>query len=390
MGCGPTKEVVAPMNETIIQPVLTRFDSDCRTTNSDYDSDPFEDTLLSEKDNDSIENNTRQDDEAIARFNTDNDFIEFSLVDPQAFSDSFIQQRQQAIDNSSYRKIIDSWKPNTIEQLVDSMKSLSNGKSSIDCNWFIFYWMARNILYDAVAALGKKWGDETADTVFRERKGCCGGHANLYKCLCTELNMPCEVFGGYLKTGFGTHDGIPTAQELKLINPRDEKNVSLIPGKSYVMVLIGTSSDILLFSNIKFNDTIINGYSYIVYDIQKQFYRCYFAPVNVGKHEIIISARKHSAENNMYSSASSLYFDVNQMPKTPINFPYISQSFFDLGLQIIYPRNTSQIKIDNALNHTQILIRTPNNTLLYGDLKNSDKQIIEDGTRIYDDRRKNI
>ncbi len=70
-----------------------------------------------------------------------------------------------------------------------------------------------NILYDVVAALSKKWGDKTADTVFRERKGCCGGHANLYKCLCTELNMPCEVFGGYLKTGFGTPDGIPTAQE---------------------------------------------------------------------------------------------------------------------------------------------------------------------------------
>ncbi|CAF4166972.1 unnamed protein product, partial [Rotaria magnacalcarata] len=38
---------------------------------------------------------------------------------------SFIPQRQQAIDNHSYRTTIQSWNPNSLPQSVTAIKSLS-------------------------------------------------------------------------------------------------------------------------------------------------------------------------------------------------------------------------------------------------------------------------
>ncbi|CAF4292391.1 unnamed protein product, partial [Rotaria socialis] len=54
---------------------------------------------------------------------------DIEAADPYALNTSFIQQRQKAIDNHSYRSTIQSWRPNSLQQLVNAIKSLSENKS---------------------------------------------------------------------------------------------------------------------------------------------------------------------------------------------------------------------------------------------------------------------
>ncbi|CAF4405235.1 unnamed protein product, partial [Rotaria socialis] len=54
---------------------------------------------------------------------------DIEAADPYAFNTSFIRQRQKAIDNHSYRSTIQSWRPNSLQQLVNAIKSLSENKS---------------------------------------------------------------------------------------------------------------------------------------------------------------------------------------------------------------------------------------------------------------------
>jgi transglutaminase/protease-like cytokinesis protein 3 len=134
-----------------------------------------------------------------------NDFVEIKVADPQAFNNSFVQQRQQAMDNQSYRSTIESWHPKSLQQLVDFIKYLSRNKSLIDCHWIIFYWITLNIEYDTVSYFRKNHASQTAQDIFRTKKGVCAGYANLYKYLCDQLNISCEIVSGYSK-GYGFHD----------------------------------------------------------------------------------------------------------------------------------------------------------------------------------------
>ena len=67
-----------------------------------------------------------------------NDYVDIVDGDRQAFNNLFIKQRQNIINNPAYRTTIESWKPNSLEQLNIFLKTLSKGKSLIHCHWFIF------------------------------------------------------------------------------------------------------------------------------------------------------------------------------------------------------------------------------------------------------------
>ncbi len=121
------------------------------------------------------------------------------VSDPEAFNHLFIHQRQQAIDNHSYRTIIESWQPDSLQQFAEIIKIFSQGISFIDRYWVIFYWITCNIEYDTVAYFAKDYKDQSAEGVFRRGKGVCAGYGNLYKYLCDELQMPCEIVSGYAK-----------------------------------------------------------------------------------------------------------------------------------------------------------------------------------------------
>ena len=99
-------------------------------------------------------------------------YVDIEVADPEAFNNSFIQQRQQAIDNHSYRSTIESWHPNSLQQLAESIKAFSKEKSLIDRHWIIFYWITCNIEYDTVSYFCKNYKDQSAEGVFRTKKRC--------------------------------------------------------------------------------------------------------------------------------------------------------------------------------------------------------------------------
>ncbi|CAF3205053.1 unnamed protein product, partial [Rotaria sp. Silwood2] len=188
MGCKFTR--VTPVDEQRIRRVENNY--------NDHHDNQIDDTIITQR-------TTPLDDKFIHQLTNTNDHIEIKIADQHAFNDLFIQQRQQAINNRSYQSTIESWRPKSLQQLTETIKTFSKGKSLIDRHWIIFYWIACNIEYDTVSYFRKDYKDQTAEGVFRTRKGVCAGYANLYKYLCDKLEMQSEVVGGYSK-GYGFDD----------------------------------------------------------------------------------------------------------------------------------------------------------------------------------------
>ena len=167
----------------------------------------------------SYDNNTFEDDiQTILNMEhvrtSENNQVQIEIGYPQAFSHSFITQRQKAIEDQSYRSIIDSWHLTSLQQLTNTIKTLSTRKSLIDCYWIVFYWIAKNISYDTVASFSKMYGDQTAEDVFQTKRGVCEGYVNLYKHLCDKVDLKCEIVSGYSK-GYGIEisKGLPTEND---------------------------------------------------------------------------------------------------------------------------------------------------------------------------------
>ena len=71
-------------------------------------------------------------------------------------------------------------------------------------------WVALNIAYDAVGYQMKSYGDQSAESVFAERKGVCAGYARLTKALGQAAGLNVVVVGG-LSKGYGELGGSPHA-----------------------------------------------------------------------------------------------------------------------------------------------------------------------------------
>ncbi|CAF3039980.1 unnamed protein product [Rotaria sp. Silwood2] len=455
-------------NNSKVTPAYSSGKRQVNYNDNDSDDDNIEDdSILSHK-------NIAADDTVIARLPGATDHVQIQVDDSQAFNESFIQQRQQAINNRSYQATIESWRPKSLQQLTETIKTFSKGKSLIDRHWIIFYWIACNIEYDTVSYFSGKYGDQTAEGVFRAQKGVCAGYANLYKYLCDQLEMPCEIVSGYAKGyGFESRTDAPSktdhawnvvqidrhwylmdstwgaghlddAKEFKrelssyyflprpnemiyhhlpenekwqllrtpikmtqylqmpklrqlyfdlqieLVSPRNQAHVDLLPGKSYALIFLRTPSDVRLIANLKLNNEKIEGGHYIMFDERKQLYRCYFAPLNIGKHTITFYGKRGDSDTDQYISALDFNLDVKQKPKNAVSFPKTWKEFSNLGLEVISPQNTHLIKLNNGAGHTQILIKTPENVELLGRLENEQKQKVKGGDQVYYNRRKNI
>ncbi|CAF0891360.1 unnamed protein product [Adineta steineri] len=433
----------------------------------DADDNIIDDSILTQS-------NTFSNDDIIAKLLDIKNPINIQVADSQAFNQSLIQQRQQAIDNASYRSTIETWTPNSLQQLSDMIKSFCNGKSIIDQHWIIFYWITFNIEYDTVSYFTKDYKDQSAEGVFQNKKGVCAGYANIYKHLCDQIQLPCEAVVGYSKGyGFEDHEGAPTGTDhawnvveiyhhqylmestwgaghlndkkaferkldsyyflprpnemiyhhlpedkkwqlletsidmdefmqmpklrppyfnlnLELINPYNRGHVDLLPDRPYALVLVRVPSDVQLIADLKLNGVKLEGAQRIMFDSKKQIYCCYFAPATTGENKITVYGKRNNSSSDLYDSALELVMNINQMPTNPISFPRTWDTFFDLNLEVAWPKNTNSIKLNNACSHARILIRTPTDVELFGRLKDANQQEIINGNRIYWNKEKDI
>jgi len=412
-------------------------------------------------------------DELLLETKDEQNFVIIQVDDIDAFNESFVQQCQQVIDNQEYRSIIESWCPDSLEQLTELIKKLTENKSPIDCYWIIFYWVAYNISYDTVSYFSKNYLDQTAEGVFRNKKGVCAGYANIYKYLCDQLNISCEIVSGFSK-GYGFDDRddplsdtdhawnvieidnhkylmestwaaghltdeklferklntyyfCPRPNEmiyhhlpendkwqllktsvnktqflrmpkihplyfelnLELLHPRHQVDVDLLPHKSYALVLLKVPNNVQIIADLKLDDRKISGGHRVIYNKDKQIYYCYFAPNTIGKHKITLYGKRNETEGNVFGAVVELILLVKEMSKTPISFPSTWDRFFDFNVNVISPKNTHLITLDNK-SYAEILISTPDDVELLGRLSNADGEYILDGHQVYFNRQTNL
>ncbi|CAF0907576.1 unnamed protein product [Rotaria sp. Silwood1] len=282
-------------------------------------------------------------------------FINIEVADPAAFNDHFIQQRRQAIKNNSYRSTIESWQPDSLQQLTHFIKELSNGKSIIDRHWIIFYWITFNIEYDTVAYFAKDYKDQTAEGVFRTRKGVCAGYANLYKYLCDQLEMPCEKVSGYSKGyGFDDREDAPTETD-------HAWNAVEIYHHWYLM-----------------ESTWGAGHLDEKKEFQRKLSSYYFLP---RPNEMIYH---HLPENEKW-----------QLLQTPIKMtqylqmPHLRPEYFEFKLETIQPRHRCFVNLEHGEPFALVIMKAPANVCLIANLKLHDEKI-EGGHQVIFDKRKRL
>jgi len=345
MGCKQTK--VVPVQEPVVRQVDVDVDHNQKVFLEEYgDDDPHEGFLVPQ--------NILPDELTIHELtNTDNQ-VKIKPTDPQAFNTSFIQQRQQAIDNRSYRSTIESWKPTSLQQLAKMIQSFAQGKSIVDQHWIIFYWIVHNIAYDTVSYFSKSYADQSAEGVFQNRKGVCAGYGNLYKYLCDQLQLPCEIVSGYSKGyGFDTREGAPTETD-------HAWNAVQVDRHWYLMESTWAAGSL---TKEKVFERKLNTY--------------YFFP----RPEEMIYHHLPEEEKWQLLRNSINMDEYMKMPK-------YRPSYFDLKLKLIHPFNRAHVNLQPNKPYALVLIQAPSNVHLLTDLKLNDEKIEGGHHIIYDKRTK--
>ncbi|UJR27058.1 hypothetical protein I4U23_008362 [Adineta vaga] len=285
----------------------------------------------------------------------DDEFIDIKVVDPEAFNHVFIPQREKKINKIAYRSIIESWQPKSLPDLADILRRFSEGKSIIDRHWFIYYWTAINIEYDTVSYFTKNYADQTAEGVFRTRKGVCAGYANIYKHLCDQMQIPCEIVGGYSKGyGFDDREGAP-AETDHAWNAVEIYNHWYLLDSTWGA---GHLNDEKLF--------------------ERRLDTYYFL---ARPNEMIYH---HLPKEEKW-----------QLLETPIKMnqymmmPKLRPLYFEYGLEIIQPRNQGFVHLEPEKPYALVILKTSLDISLMAHLKRNDRTV-EGGDSVIFDKRKRV
>lgn len=108
---------------------------------------------------------------------------------------TFRQERDAVVANKRLRAAVQQWSSvGSMADLVTTIKTY--GKTNLECAWLLFCWIGQNIQYQAYC------NHNSAETVFRTRKGVCRGFVSLYHECCSLLNIECSEISGYAKQAF--------------------------------------------------------------------------------------------------------------------------------------------------------------------------------------------
>lgn len=271
-----------------------------------------------------------------------NDSFNIDISDPEAYNKPFIQQRQQAIDNTTYQSRIKSWRPKSLDQLAYLIENYSKGKSIIDRHWIIFYWIVLNIEYDTESYFSKNYKDQTAEGVFQNRKGVCAGYGNLYKYLCDQVELPCEIVSGFSK-GYGFDD-------------RD-REVPVETDHAWNAVEIYDHWYLI-------ESTWGAGYL----DDKKAFVRklstYYFLP---RPNEMIFHHLPEKQEWQLLQSP----IDMTKF----LEMPHLRPLFFQYNLEMIQPRYQCFVNLEENKPYALVIIKTPDKISLLANLKLNDTTV---------------
>lgn len=280
---------------------------------------------------------------------------QIELLFSEAFDEAFNMLRQYAIENSSYRLIIEAWRPNSIEQLVDQIKKFPTNKTILDQLWIVFYWIARNIEYDTLPYVGKKLADKSAEAVFRSRKAIGDGYANLFRRLCDDLDLTCEKVHGYAKT--------------YIFDPHNKSTVPIDHVWNAVQI-----------SQYWYLVDVTCGAGYL--DENQVFKRelnpyYFLPPPNELIYHHLPAAERWQLLKNPINMAQYM-----QMPK-------LWPQFFQHDLRLLYPNDTVHVDLDPRQSYATVLIQAPHAINLVAAFTLNEKEV-DGGCQIVYDGRKHL
>lgn len=93
--------------------------------------------------------------------------------------------------------------PAEAEKKLDSLCRYLIGpaKNDLEKTRCIYQWIIRNITYDHKAfKKGNKRVNRNIDDILKRKKAICWGYASLFKAMCAEVDLPCEIISGYGRT----------------------------------------------------------------------------------------------------------------------------------------------------------------------------------------------
>ncbi|CAF1179385.1 unnamed protein product [Rotaria sordida] len=263
--------------------------------------------------------------------------------DPNSFDMDFIRQRQIAIDNTSYRETIHTWKPSSIDQLTTLIKDLIKDKNLIDHVWVIFYWISQNILYDIDGDIDHNHNQnlkQKSNEIFSLRKTTYDGYATIFKILCNDIGIECITILGYAKDSHFQINQSKFSQINHIWNA-----VKLNDNHWYLI------------------DTVLgSGYIDNKYKYKKHLNIHYFL---TRSEYMIYSHLPNDSQWQLLAKPISM-FDFFRLP-------YLHSYYFIYNLTLISPRFSSIVFFDKNESYAEVLIQAPNDVQLICSIKNDHK-----------------
>ncbi|CAF2388376.1 unnamed protein product [Rotaria sp. Silwood2] len=261
--------------------------------------------------------------------------------DPNSFDMDFIRQRQIAIDNTSYRETIHTWKPSSIDQLTTLIKDLIKDKNIIDHVWIIFYWISQNILYDIDADVNHNQNlKQKSDDIFTSGKTTYEGYATIFKTLCDNIDVKCIIIPGYAK------DSHFQINQSKFSQINHIWNAVQFNGNHWYLI-----------------DTVLgSGYIDNKHKYKKHLNIHYF----LTHPEYMIYNHFPNDSQWQFLAKPISMFDFFRLP-------YLHSYYFIYNLTLISPRFSSIVLFDKHGAYAEVLVQAPNDVQLTCSIKNDHK-----------------
>lgn len=268
------------------------------------------------------------------------DPIDLWPSDPNSFDMEFIRQRQIAIDNTSYRDTMRSWKPPELEHLIKLIKDFTNDKNDIDQLWIIFYWISQNIVYDVDAEINNEILKQKPSEIFHSRKATSEGYSTLFRMICDNMGIRCIEIPGYAKDFY-----------FKI-------NQAIFPQTNHIWNAVKLHGHHWYLIDLVFG----SGYIDHKHRYKKYLNTHYFL---VRPEDMIYN---HLPENSQWQLLSK--------PISMFNYfclPFLHSYYFIYNLTLISPRFSSMVTFDKNKSYAEVLIQAPNDIQLACSIKNDSK-----------------
>jgi hypothetical protein len=131
------------------------------------------------------------------------------LIPIEKQSLDFQKERDQVIKDQGLRAKVEgitAAEAMSLETLAKALEQIAT--TDIEKAWAIFYWQAKNIMYNIKGKNSGNPGDQSAIGVLKSRSAVCAGYTNLYNELAKLLGLEVKQISGYSK-GAGYNGGIP-------------------------------------------------------------------------------------------------------------------------------------------------------------------------------------